>query len=61
MKISLTRKAKQLASSLLTALVICSILSLFVMYYLSLIEQQNFLSARSQSWNIAIAVSEAGI
>src|SRR5215470_7766359 len=61
MKISLTRKAKQLASSLLTALVICSILSLFVMYYLSLIEQQNLLSARSQTWNMAIAVSEAGI
>jgi len=61
MKISLTRKAKQLASSLLTALVICSILSLVVMYYLSLIEQQNVLSARSQTWNMAIAVSEAGV
>jgi hypothetical protein len=61
MKISLTRKAKQLASSLLVALVICSILSLFVMYYLSLIEQQSFMNARSQTWNMAIAVSEAGI
>jgi hypothetical protein len=61
MKIRLTRKTNQLASSLLTALVICSILSLFVMYYLSLIEQQSLLSARSQTWNMAIAVSEAGI
>src|SRR5215468_2788941 len=42
MKISLTRKAKQLGSSLL-------------------IEQQNFMNARSQGWNMAITVSEAGI
>ena len=61
MKIRLTRKAKQLASALLVSLVICSILSLFVMYYLSLIEQQNILNARSQTWNMAIAISEAGI
>src|SRR5262245_34489229 len=61
MKIRLTRKTNQLASTLLTALVICSILSLFVMYYLSLIEQQSLLSARSQVWNMAIPVSEAGI
>src|ERR1051326_1743851 len=61
MKTRLTGKTKQLASAMLTALVICSILSLFVMYYLSLIEQQSLLSARSQTWNMAIAVSEAGI
>src|SRR3974390_359313 len=61
MKTRLTRKAKQLASSLLVALVITSILSLFVMYYLSLIEQQNIMNARSQTWNMAISVSEAGV
>ena len=61
MKTRLTHKSRQLASSLLVSLVICSILSLFVMYYLSLIEQQNILSARSQTWNMAIAVSEAGV
>jgi hypothetical protein len=61
MKTKLSRKARQLASSLLTTLVICSILSMFVMYYLSLIDQQNFLGFRSQTWNMAIAVSEAGI
>lgn len=61
MKIRLTKKVNQIASALLTALVICSILSLFVMYYLSLIEQQGLLNARSQTWNMAIAVSEAGI
>jgi hypothetical protein len=61
MKTKLCRKAKQLASSLLVVLVICTILSLSVAGYLSLIEQQNLLSARSQSWNIAIAIVEAGI
>lgn len=61
MKLSLTRNAKTAASALLTTLVICSILSMFVMYYLSLIDQQSYLSARSQVWNMAIAVSEAGV
>jgi hypothetical protein len=61
MKIKLTGKTKQIASALLVTLVICSILSIFVMYYLSLIDQQSFLSARSQTWNMAIAVSEAGV
>ena len=61
MKTKLSRKLKQAASALLTTLVICSIFSLFVMYYLSLIEQQSFLSSRSQVWYIAIAASEAGI
>lgn len=60
MKLSLT-KAKQAASALLTTLVICSILSIFVMYYLSLIDQQSYLSSRSQVWNMAISLSEAGV
>jgi hypothetical protein len=46
---------------LLAALIICSIFSLFVVYYLSLIEQQNFLNTRSQTWNMAIAIAEAGV
>jgi hypothetical protein len=61
MKTKLTGKAKRLASALLTALVIVTILSLFVMYYLSLIEQQSLLSARSQVWDMAISVAEAGV
>ncbi len=61
MKTKLCRKAKQLASSLLVVLVICTILSVSVAGYLSLIEQQNMLSTRSQNWNIAIALVEAGI
>ncbi len=61
MRIKLTRRLKRAASALLTALVICSIFSMFVVYYLSLIEQQNYLNARSQSWNVAISITEAGV
>jgi hypothetical protein len=61
MKVNTSRRPRTTASALLTALVICSIFSLFVVYYLSLIEQQGSLSSRSQTWNMAIAVTEAGI
>jgi hypothetical protein len=61
MKTKMFKRVKQAASALLTALVICSIFSLFVVYYLSLIEQQNSLNARSQTWNMAIAITEAGV
>src|SRR5689334_4691879 len=61
MKKMLSRKTRQSASALVVTLVICTILSMVAMYYLSLVEQQNYLSARSQSWNMAIAISEAGI
>jgi hypothetical protein len=50
-----------MANALLVVMVLGGLLCLFVMSYLSLVEEQNRLSARSQAWNIAIAVSEAGI
>ena len=50
-----------MASALLVVMVLGGILCLFVMYYLSLVQQQNTLSVRSQAWNLAIAVTEAGI
>ncbi|HWW02088.1 MAG TPA: hypothetical protein VNZ64_20475 [Candidatus Acidoferrum sp.] len=61
MKTKLTRKTKQLASALLTTLVLCSIMAIFVLYYMSLIDQQAYLNCRSQTWNMAIAITEAGI
>src|SRR5258708_28571265 len=61
MKTKITKRMKQAASALITSLVICSIFSLFVVYYLSLIEQQNYLNCRSQSWNVAISITEAGV
>src|SRR5437588_6124220 len=61
MKIQLSRKLNKLASTLVTVMVLCSVLGLSVSYYLALIEQQNLLSARSQAWNLAMTVSEAGM
>jgi hypothetical protein len=60
MKTKVSQK-KQSGAALLTALVICTILSLVVMYYLSLTQQQTLLSARSQTWNTTIATTEAGL
>ncbi len=61
MKVRVSKKIKQLASALLVVMVLGGILCMFVVYYLSLIQQQNVLSARSQAWNMAIAITEAGI
>jgi hypothetical protein len=61
MRTRFSRKLKQTASALLVVMVLGGILCLFIVYYLSLVEQQNTLSVRSQAWNMAIAVSEAGI
>src|SRR5436190_17290003 len=48
-------------NAMVTTLVLCSILSMVVAYYLSLVEQQNKLSFRSQAWKSAISITEAGI
>src|SRR5438045_1197249 len=61
MKMKLLPKRKQWASTLLTTLFICSLLGLSTMGYLALVEYQNRLSSRSQSWNLAIALVEAGV
>lgn len=47
--------------SLLIALFLCAVLSVTIAGYLKHATQQNYLSARSQVWNRAIAVTEAGI
>jgi len=39
----------------------CGVLSFLVIGYLSLIEFQSRISMRSQSWNVALSVAEAGI
>ena len=61
MKIKFSKKLRQLGTALLVALVLGSILCVSVTGYLSVSEQQNFLSARSQTWNLAIVVTEAGV
>ena len=49
------------ASTLVVTVVICAILCISVLSYLSLIDQQSRLSTRSQAWNMAIALVEAGV
>src|SRR5881227_671742 len=61
MKFKLTSNAGQLGAALITALVIGSILCVSILGYLSVTEQQSLLSARSQAWNMAITLVEAGI
>ena len=61
MKTNLVPKAQSSGSALLTVLVICSVLTISVMGYLTLIEFQSRMSTRSQTWNLAIAVAEAGV
>ncbi|HEX5221700.1 MAG TPA: collagen-binding domain-containing protein [Verrucomicrobiae bacterium] len=60
MKIILSQR-HQHAASLVTVLVACGIVSMSIAGYLALITQQSQLSARSQTWNMAIAISEAGV
>lgn len=61
MKTKRSRRTKQLASSLLVVMAICALLVVGIAAYLSLIQQQSMLSTRSQSWNMAIAIAEAGV
>src|SRR2546421_12248555 len=61
MKIQISRKAKQLGTALFVALCISAFLCISITGYLSVAEQQNFLSARSQAWNMAIAITESGV
>src|SRR5215471_14665842 len=61
MKLKLSPKRNKTGGALIIALTICAIASLSMAGYWSLVEQQNMLSARSQSWNVSMAVVEAGI
>jgi len=61
MKINIRRKLKAAGTALLVALIVCSVLCISITGYLTVAQQQNFLSARSQAWNMAITVVEAGI
>jgi len=54
-------RARERGASLLTVFLICAVLTFSVAGYLALVLQQSRLSMRSQVWNLAIAVSEAGV
>ncbi len=61
MKTKLVNNAKKLAATLLVTLFICCLLGASTLGYLMLVRQQNSLSVRSQSWNMTIALVEAGV
>ncbi len=61
MKTRVSNQSKMTASALVATLLICAVLGISVVGYLSLVTQENRLSMRSQAWNMAIAVVEAGI
>lgn len=56
-----SRKHSRTGSALLTTLILCTILGISVVSYLSLISQQCKLSSRSQNWNLSIGLVESGI
>jgi hypothetical protein len=61
MKTKTCKRVKEAGSALLSALAIVIIFTMFIGYYLSLVQQQSYLNSRSQTWNMAIAITEAGI
>lgn len=61
MKISLSIKKNTRGSALVIVMVLGTLMLLSVSGYLTIVNHQAFLSARSQAWNTSIAVVEAGI
>jgi hypothetical protein len=61
MKTQLCPNSSSQATTLLVTLFLCMILSVSIGGYMAHSRQQNYLSARSQVWNLSIAVTEAGV
>lgn len=61
MKLKLRYALKQNASVLVVSLCVMTILALSIAGYMSYVQQQSFLGARAQSWNMAMGCAEAGI
>lgn len=61
MKIKYSNRAAERGTALLVALFLTTILAVTIAGYLRHSSQQNFLSVRSQTWNLSIAVSESGV
>ena len=61
MKIITCKTRRTQGTALLTALIIGGVLCVSITGYLSFISFQSTMSSRSQTWNTAIAVVEAGI
>lgn len=61
MKINLTKQAPKTGNVLLFTLVTTGLIGFVLASYLSLVKSQNMATMRSQSWNGAVPVIEAGI
>src|SRR5215471_6630893 len=61
MKTLLRQSPVHQGSTLVVSLVLCSILVVLMASYLSVIQAQRQAVARSQSWNKAMVVAEAGV
>ena len=61
MKINLNFLRARLGMALLVTLILIGILTLSIAGYLSFLQQQSVFGARGQNWNLALAISEAGI
>src|ERR1051325_707225 len=53
--------SRERGSILMIALIICGVTGFSILSYLTMIQSQNFVVARSQNWNSALAMAEAGI
>ena len=56
-----TKTNSNTGSALLVTLFLMTVLAISIAGYLSYTQQQTFLGSRAQSWNMALAVSEAGV
>ena len=61
MKLSPTPARHQAGSALLLTVVLVGLVGFLIIAYLGLVQNQNFVTVRSQAWNAAIPVLEAGI
>jgi Tfp pilus assembly protein PilX len=61
MKINYSNRAAERGTALLVALFLTTILAVTIAGYLRHSSQQSLLSVRSQTWNLSISVSEAGV
>jgi len=61
MNTKLNPSRRRTASALMVALSVMTILALSIAGYLMFVQQQSFLGARAQAWNMAMSISEAGV
>ena len=61
MKVKLNRLGKEAANALLTTVIFIMVLTMSIAGYMTFVLEQSRMNGRSQAWNMAMAVSEAGV